>query len=77
MFNKQYRFGYYMREHTHSHPGNTPAPSGITDDSTGEDMKFARQIQTFIPHVKLKIYIPKTKKYINYNNNSTLKDFEL
>ena len=77
MFNKQYRFSYNMREHTHSHPHNTPRPSGITDDSTGEDMKFARQLQTFIPQVKLKIYIPKTKKYINYNKNSTLKDFEL
>ncbi len=77
MFNKQYRFSYNMREHT-CLLYTSPSPRDRTrDDSTGEDMKFARQLQTFIPQVKLKIYIPKTKKYINYNKNSTLKDFEL
>ena len=73
MFNKQYRFGYYMREHTHSHPLNTPAPSGLGDGTM--DMDFAIKLQTNLPNVNLKLYIPKTKSYIGYSKNSTIKDF--
>ena len=76
MFNKQYRFGYYMREHTHSHPGNTPAPSGLTDKSKGSDMIFARKLQDRLPHVNLNIYVPKTNNYIPYSKYSTINDFE-
>ena len=67
MLFKQYLYGYTMREDIHSHPHNTPVPSG--------DMAYARYIQGIRPNVKLKIYLPNTKSYIEYNKNSKVNDF--
>ena len=76
MLNKQYSYGYYMREDIHSHPHNTPIPSGFGEEYEGTgDMEYARQLQGIYPHVKLKIYTPKTKRYINYDKDSTINDF--
>ncbi len=75
MLNKQYLYGYHMREHIHSHPRNTSVPSGFGKDEGRYDMEFARVLQGIRPNVRLKIYIPRTNSYINYNKESTKDDF--
>jgi hypothetical protein len=78
LLNNQYKFGYTIRGHNHSHPGNTPYPSGFGDDVG--DIDFANSVTNIslkkgsgVP--AFKIYLPKTGKYIRYNRNSTIYDF--
>lgn len=75
MLFKQYLYGYTMREDIHSHPHNTPVPSGFGEHEGTGDMAYARYIQGIRPNVKLKIYLPNTKSYIEYNKNSKVNDF--
>ena len=75
MLSKQYLYGYHMREHIHSHPQNTPIPSGFGEYEGTGDMEFARYLQGIRPNVRLKLYIPRTNLYINYDRESTINDF--
>ncbi len=75
MLSKQFLYGYTMREDIHSHPHNTPVPSGFGEHEGTGDMEYARYIQGIRPNVKLKIYLPNTKSYIEYNKNSKVNDF--
>ena len=75
MLFKQFIYGYTMREDIHRHPHNTPKPSGFGKDEGTGDMEYARYIQGVHPNVRLKIYLPKTKSYIEYNKNSSVNDF--
>jgi hypothetical protein len=78
LLNNKYKYGYTIRGDIHSHPGNTPYPSGLDDGKS--DIGFAKAVTNIsikngsgVP--TFKIYLPKTGKYINYNRNSTIYDF--
>ncbi|MCC8118732.1 MAG: hypothetical protein LIP09_08310 [Bacteroidales bacterium] len=76
LFFYQLRFGYHLREFWHSHPYNTPIPSGFEIGDSG-DINFVRQMVAFgYDNVICKIYLPGLRKYINYNVNSTPDQFE-
>ena len=78
LISKKYQYGYTIREHRHSHPGNTPYPSGLYDRT--KDIGFANFL-TDISHKNgsgvpiFKIYLPSSGRYVNYNKNSTIYDF--
>ena len=82
LFNMQLRFGYYIREHIHNHPGTMPVPSGMPNTSqegTG-DIAVASQINKNNENLGYKIptYKIYTKGYgyQEYNANSRVSDFE-
>jgi hypothetical protein len=83
LINGQLRFGYTAREFNHSHPNNTPYPSGSFDHpKTGQpagtwgDVGFANGVSNiFKGNVKYNIYTPKDKSYINFNGNSSYKNY--
>lgn len=77
LINGQLRHGYTAREFNHSHPRNTPIPSGIPG-LTGEtgDILWAKQAsKIFGNNVKYNIFTPKDSKYISYGPKSTITDF--
>ena len=72
---KQLKYGYYMRNTSHSHPGRTRLPSGLDDRHL--DIGFSRNIQSiFGNNVKFSIYIPNENIYIPYTPDSKREDFE-
>ena len=82
LYYKQLRFGYYIREHIHNHPGTMPVPSGMPgtiQEGTG-DIAFASQINRNNENLGYKIptYKIYTKGYgyHEYNANSQVPDFE-
>lgn len=59
----------------HSHPGNTEYPSGLDPEKPG-DIQFAKEIDKLAgKKLDHKIFIPKTRSYIDYNQNSTLYEY--
>ncbi len=63
-----------IRSYYHSHPSNTPYPSGI-GDITG-DIGFAKYIKKRVRYqINTKIYLPGTHTYINYDKDSKKSDF--
>ena len=58
MLNKQYLGGYTIREHTHSHPLNTPRPSEYNPKTKTGDLGFALDLHKFRPKVIFKLYLP-------------------
>jgi len=77
----QLHAGYTIRELNHSHPNNTPYPSGL--DSRKSDVGFAKKISDWYgnkyPDRKnspsFNIYLPKGKKYIPFSGNSVKSDY--
>lgn len=75
LITNQLRYGYTIRELIHSHPGNTPYPSGIINENSG-DIFFAKTIEKYItPKPVFKIFIPQNLTYIPYSGSSTPEDF--
>ena len=76
LINNQLKNGYKLREIDHNHPRNTLYPSGVYTGNKG-DILVAKQItDIFGSSVILKIYIPVTDEFIEYNSNSNFSDFE-
>ena len=76
LINNQLKNGYKLREIDHNHPRNTLYPSGVDTGNKG-DILVAKQItDIFGSSVILKIYIPVTDEFIEYNSNSNFSDFE-
>lgn len=77
LINGQLQYGYTAREFNHSHPQNTPYPSGISG-FTGEtgDVQWAGEVcKIFGNNVKFNIYTPKNGKYIQFSPNSKKSDY--
>ena len=76
LIDRQLRFGYTAREFNHTHPRNTPFPSGSFDyrkEKAGEwgDVGFARDVSAiFGDKVKYNIFIPKESTYIPFNSKT-------
>ncbi len=78
LFDNQYRFGYTIREYNHNHPSNTPYPSGLINRGSDiwiSDYVTKSSIDNGSGIPSFKIYLPKTRNYINYNRKSTIYDF--
>lgn len=82
LYNMQLRFGYYIREHIHNHPGRIPVPSGMPGTiQEGEgDIAVASQINRNNSNFgyktpTYKIYT-KGYGYSEYKANSQVSDFE-
>ena len=74
LVSKQLKYGYFLRNTSHSHPGNTRYPSGL--DYRNMDIGFARDVQSiFGMNVTFSIYIPKDKIYIPFTPDSKKEDF--
>jgi RHS repeat-associated protein len=75
--------GYSIRKLIHSHPGNTPYPSGLNDpEKKSGDIGFAKVIgewykERYKKQVQpiFQIFTPTDGNYINYNANSEKSDF--
>ena len=74
LFDKQLKHGYTLRTNSHSHPRNTPYPSGLTGSSG--DIQYADWIvKKSNQNPIFKIFLPKKDKYIKYSPHSTVDDF--
>ena len=72
LFNNKFRYGYYIRNHSHNHPNNTDWPSGVKKGDKG-DVGFGRGLTQNAVRQRYKapslyIYLPATKEYIKYNS---------
>ena len=76
LYDKQLRHGYTIREDIHSHPENTPYPSGLKKKK-GDISNAAYVVQRTGQQPQFKIYIPGENRYIQYNQDSLEKDFVL
>ena len=76
-FIRQLQFGYTIRKNVHSHPENTPYPSGFNEEEPG-DIQYAKKLTNLIKQSPtFQIYLPKKGKYINFGPNSIAADFNL
>ena len=76
-FIRQLQFGYTIRKNVHSHPENTPYPSGFNEEEPG-DIQYAKKLTNLIKQSPIfQIYLPKKGKYINFGPNSIAADFNL
>ena len=73
LYQNKYKYGYTIRRHSHSHPGNTPRPSGLNNGT--KDIGFARRLTNdakrrggIVP--SFQIFLPKSGKYISYTSKS-------
>ena len=74
LFDKQLRNGYTLRSDTHSHPKNTPYPSGLYG-SQG-DIPYAKWItDESKQNPRFKIYLPGKDSYVKFGPNSQPEDF--
>jgi RHS repeat-associated protein len=70
LFSKQLRWGYNIRDLSHSHPNNTPFPSSVDGGKKG-DVGFAEGITRYLLNRNrnvptFRIFIPAVGSYINY-----------
>ena len=71
---KQLCYGYTIREDIHSHPGNTPYPSGMNNSSG--DIKYAKRVVAVMKQKPVfKLFLPRKKKYVSYSSHSIPEDF--
>ena len=76
-FIRQLQFGYTIRKNVHSHPENTPYPSGFNEEEPG-DIQYAKKLTNLNKQSPtFQIYLPKKGKYINFGPNSIAADFNL
>ncbi len=74
LISKQLRYGYHMRNTSHSHPGKSRYPSGLKERDG--DIGFAKYVESiFGNNITPSIYIPNDGQYIPFNSNSIVKDF--
>jgi hypothetical protein len=75
MLYTQFQFGYFIREHIHSHPANTDYSSGLEDGE--EDVGFASWIEKYIKNSKpiLIFFTTGNATYIQYNKDSKPEDY--
>ena len=67
-------FPYLIRNDAHSHPSNTPVPSGLL--SGDGDMYYATWMNNrYGNEVSLNIYLPESNSYISYSASSIEDDF--
>ena len=71
-----------IRGDDHSHPRNTPYPSGTEKGATKGDVSHANEISSQMKKLGYKtpdfrIYLPGKKSYINFNGNSKRSDFPI
>lgn len=67
-------FPYLIRNDAHSHPSNTPMPSGLL--SGDGDMYYATWMNNrYGNEVSLNIYLPESNSYISYSAPSIEDDF--
>jgi hypothetical protein len=66
-----------VRRHVHSHPSNTPVPSGL--DTRDKDIGFTNSASAKFKqsNIMFQIYLPFTKERINYSGGSRREDFPL
>ena len=79
LINKQLKYGYSVRNLIHNHPNNTSYPSGLKEGKTDTegDIEFASQCErVFRKTINFSIYVPKSKKYIQFTPKSELKDYQ-
>ena len=70
--------GYTVRAVNHSHPENTPYPSGLEWDSTSGDIPFSRWTEDKLQQkISFNIFLPGKNKYVPFSPNSTPEDFGL
>ena len=74
LINKQLRFGYTIREDNHSHPENTPYPSGMKDNEA--DIQYAQDVVKAMGQTPIfRIFLPTKKKYVTFTPYSTPEEF--
>lgn len=74
LFDKQLKNGYTLRSDVHSHPENTPYPSGLNGGSG--DIPYAQWITDESKHnPSFKIYLPGKGTYVKFSPNSSPEDF--
>jgi len=71
-----------IRGDDHSHPGNTPYPSGTEKGASKGDIPHAKTISSDMKNQgyntpDFRIYLPDSKSYINYNGNSKRTDYPI
>ena len=79
LINKQLKYGYSVRNLIHNHPNNAPFPSKTKDEKTNitGDIGFASQCErVFRKTINFSIYVPQSKKYIQFTPKSELKDYQ-
>lgn len=70
--------GYTVRTLNHSHPENTPYPSGLEWDSTSGDVPFSGWAESILQQKPtFNIFLPKNGKYVPFSPNSTPEDYGL
>ena len=61
-------------EDIHSHPGNTPYPSGMNNSSG--DIQYAKKVVAVMKQKPVfNIFLPRKKKYVSYSSHSIPEDF--
>jgi len=74
LFDKQLKNGYTLRSNVHSHPKNTPYPSGLNGGSG--DIPYAQKItDESTQNPSFKIYLPGKGTYVKFSPNSSPEDF--
>ena len=70
------RYGYTLRKSIHSHPGNTPYPSGLESDKKGDvnNAKWLNRVSKQKP--QFLIFLPQKNTFISYGPNSTRAEFD-
>ena len=81
LLNSKY-ISFTIRSHTHSHPSNSPFPSGIFKGEKGGDTVFASmltkaQLRRGRKTPLFRIYLPALQLYIPYTPFSTRNDFDI
>ncbi len=70
--------GYTVRTLNHSHPENTPYPSGLEWDSTSGDVPFSGWAESILQQKPtFNIFLPENGKYVPFSPNSTPEDYGL
>lgn len=74
LINNQLKNGYTIRSINHSHPNNSPYPSGL--DSDYGDIAFSKWVTSATKQSpKFGIYIPQSGQYVYYSPNSQNEDY--
>lgn len=70
--------GISLKSYDHSHPENSIYPSGIpgkTGDN-GDIQAVGELNRRFNSNISARIFLPKYRMYVPYNENSNINDFE-
>ena len=78
LYRNKYKYGYTIRRHSHSHPGNTPYPSGLENGKA--DIGFARTLTKDAERrrglvLSFLIFLPRSGKYVLYTSKSQMSSF--